>query len=379
MDLGNFQKWFVYVSDPSAALVWDKESNSMASEVSTNGFVRIAILPPLKDADSVDRAFRFLLRHAPTYPTGAEVDLSYRDQSGIMTYRFSTDGISGTHETLSSTHRVGWWSWPTWIFTGSWGDRATNSGGNEGETSESPSLLMYALPHHIKAFGKESQKCISEEGLAVLPSIYSLKGRLTPTLGSAWSMIYTLAEPGWYYNMHYDVPSEQLDIIVNQLTRDITETKKETPATDSYNFGKEVSRVAMLAGSADYLGILDMRDQAIEILQTWLTPWLEGTNEDKLLYDKSYGGVVTKNGIGDKMADFGMGWYNDHHFHFGYHIHAYATTARFNKVFLAKHKEAMEVVVADVCNYRREEKENSLMSVIKTSSMGTRGPAVYLV
>ena len=173
--------------------------------------------------------------------------------------------------------------------------------------------------------------------------------------------------------------SEQLDIIVNQLTRDITETKKETPATDSYNFGKEVSRVAMLAGSADYLGILDMRDQAIEILQTWLTPWLEGTNEDKLLYDKSYGGVVTKNGIGDKMADFGMGWYNDHHFHFGYHIHAYATTARFNKVFWRSTRKQWKWSSQMCVITGGKKKENSLMSVIKTSSMGTRGPAVYLV
>ena len=45
-------------------------------------------------------------------------------------------------------------------------------------------------------------------------------------------------------------------------------------------------------------------------------------NPDALLYDRSYGGVVTIDGMGNSQADYGSGWYSDHHFHYGYLVYA---------------------------------------------------------
>lgn len=39
--------------------------------------------------------------------------------------------------------------------------------------------------------------------------------------------------------------------------------------------------------------------------------------QDLLVYDKTWGGVVTKNGLNDQNADFGNAWYNDHTYHYG--------------------------------------------------------------
>ena len=36
---------------------------------------------------------------------------------------------------------------------------------------------------------------------------------------------------------------------------------------------------------------------------------------------------MSSNGMNDKNADFGNGWYNDHHFHWGYHIYTAAVIA----------------------------------------------------
>lgn len=33
-------------------------------------------------------------------------------------------------------------------------------------------------------------------------------------------------------------------------------------------------------------------------------------------------GVITTNGLADQYADFGSGWYSDHHFHYGYFAYA---------------------------------------------------------
>ncbi len=58
-----------------------------------------------------------------------------------------------------------------------------------------------------------------------------------------------------------------------------------------------------------------------------LESWLDGTNDDPLLYDTTWGGVVATDGIEDEQADFGQGYYNDHYFHYGYHIYTAAVLA----------------------------------------------------
>ncbi|CAN0370491.1 unnamed protein product, partial [Scytosiphon promiscuus] len=41
------------------------------------------------------------------------------------------------------------------------------------------------------------------------------------------------------------------------------------------------------------------------------------SQKDLLVYDKTWGGIVTKNGLNDHNADFGNAWYNDHTYHYG--------------------------------------------------------------
>ena len=361
LNLGNFQKWLVYVSDPNTALIWDKVGNTMtAQSPMESGFVRVAILPPLKDDMSVSRAFRFLMRHVGVYPTGASVSLSYsKDGStGVMAYDFSTDGVDGPVLMRQPPPNLGgglWGKWMSWVMA-------------RLQTAPTPALLphvpllMYALPHHIKSLEERDNAHPyphfsgqpTLEAVEALPSMYCLKGRLTPIVGGSWKMRYALADVGWDYGIEHNMPKNQRNTITEQLIADISDTAKESAAADSYNFGKEVSRMAMLAGLADSLGVLDQRDAALKKVKRWLEPWLEGTNDDKFVYDKSYRGVVTNQGLADKMADFGLGWYNDHHFHFGYHIYAYAMASRFDRAFLRKHKAAMDSVVADICNPQRE-------------------------
>ena len=41
-------------------------------------------------------------------------------------------------------------------------------------------------------------------------------------------------------------------------------------------------------------------------------------------------------GLADRNADFGNGWYNDHHFHYGYFIYASAAVGKANASFVSK-------------------------------------------
>ena len=81
-------------------------------------------------------------------------------------------------------------------------------------------------------------------------------------------------------------------------------------------------------------------------MRSILELWLEARNGDPLIYDATYGGLVTEKGLYDHDADFGNGYYNDHHFHYGYLLHAAAVAVKFDAGFAAKHRKgALRAVV----------------------------------
>ncbi|KAJ0390756.1 hypothetical protein P43SY_011828 [Pythium insidiosum] len=79
-----------------------------------------------------------------------------------------------------------------------------------------------------------------------------------------------------------------------------------------------------------------------------MTPWLTGANADALLYDRTFGGVVTTDGLRDSGADYGNGRYNDHHFHYGYFVYALAAVRRFDPAFIDAHATAIAMLIGDI-------------------------------
>ena len=52
------------------------------------------------------------------------------------------------------------------------------------------------------------------------------------------------------------------------------------------------------------------------------------------MYDTKFGGVTsTAAQNGDTGADFGAPYYNDHHFHYGYYVHAAAVVGYVDKKY----------------------------------------------
>jgi len=81
-----------------------------------------------------------------------------------------------------------------------------------------------------------------------------------------------------------------------------------------------------------------------------INPWLVGTNWDPLQYDVTWGGTCTQQGMLYEAADFGQGWYNDHHFHFGYFTYSAAVIAKNNSQWFLDHKDAVMALVRDFAN-----------------------------
>ena len=297
--LGNFQKWLVYCSEP-VALVW--KENTLSSPNAIRGVIRVAILP----TQNVEQAFNTLLWYVQRYPTGATVSVTYATGTlAYVNYQFNTVGIGP--------------------------------------------LLMYVLPHQAQIMTFPQQDTDENKNVqAALSPVWCTKGKLKAIVGDLWKLQYNMVSVGWNYQLTDKLSTSQLDEIARQLMQDI---RSVIPASiDPYQFGKELARMSRLALIADNLGIADARSLALANIESTILPWLQGTNPDALLYDRTWGGVVPTSGIADPMADFGSGWYSDHHFHYGYLVYAAATLARLDVPFWDANKVALETIVRDICN-----------------------------
>lgn len=79
------------------------------------------------------------------------------------------------------------------------------------------------------------------------------------------------------------------------------------------------------------------------------------TNTPALVYEPTWGGIVSRASVGNPQADFGQSYYNDHHFHYGYHINAAATLAKYYPSYYESRKEYYKIIIADyagTCEYK---------------------------
>ena len=296
--LGNFQTWLVYCSQP-VALVW--KDDTLYSPTTITGFIRIAILPN----QNAENSFSSLLQYVGKYPIGVTIDtVSNTGNTAIEQYTFKTIG-----------------------------------------TGE---LLMLALPHHVDVLQQDGNAAINEALRHTYTPIYTIKGYMSVVVGEVWKLQYNLVQPDWNYKAVDQLSINQLNKIAAALQSDVMVDIPEIP--DPYGLGKKIGRMARLALIADDLGIADVREKAVASLESTLTPWLLGNNNNALLYDKTWGGIVTTNGVADPLADYGNGYYNDHHFHYGYFIYAGATLARLDINYFNTHRPAFEEIVNDIFN-----------------------------
>jgi endo-1,3(4)-beta-glucanase len=197
-------------------------------------------------------------------------------------------------------------------------------------------VLAFALPHQLEHLAMPN---------VVTTGITSVRGLLRAVAGDLWQLQYPLspvlrAPPTAVDPTHRDA-------IIAALNAD----KGAQPSGgDSYTFGKQVGRAAELLLIAEALGETASADQLRQAIEASLVPWFEGTNSDALRYDQTYGGVVTSKGLGSSSADYGNGWYNDHHFHYGYFIFAAGAVAKSDPAFAAQYKPQILALIRDIAN-----------------------------
>ncbi|KAJ1675791.1 hypothetical protein EV182_000569 [Spiromyces aspiralis] len=267
----NDQSTWLITSNP--AIKWTQSNNTLVGPSGYSGVVRLA-----HTGSNPENNLRVLQEYSGAYPTGGTAVLRAASPGSAttVTFKFDTEGS---------------------------GD----------------SLLMLALPHHIDALQGAST--------VNLAGYRATKGPMTGVIGATWTISESLSSIGFTGPNKID-PALR-DRIAAQLKQDVaSQTVMDVTDSDPYFFGKGIARLARLALIAEELGESDIQAQVLDTLRGLLDPWFKAQNSDTLVYDQSWSGIVSSKGAQDSGADFGNGWYNDHHFHYGYFAYAAAVLAK---------------------------------------------------
>ncbi|ORX90752.1 glycoside hydrolase [Basidiobolus meristosporus CBS 931.73] len=285
--LNNGQHWSIFTEVP---VFWEQSGNQLHTTGVFSGYLRLAYVP-----DDVQQNFHTLTQYSTCVPVGGrviyEMDLEYlRIQYNFMTY-------------------------------------------GEGR------LLMLTLPHHREVL--ENPRYIH------LPGLSCIKGVMGAIEGNTWFAREPLVKTGWFSGQPID--RKFLDRIEANLEKDV-KTHHHSPAPDPYFFGKGVAKMARLALIAEQIGRSELIAEVVGNLKRALEPWLTGGNRNPLVYDLTWKGIVSMQGLGDRGADFGNGWYNDHHYHYGYFIYAIAVVGRYDRGWLDAYRVPILAILKDYAN-----------------------------
>ncbi|KAK2420230.1 putative endo-1,3(4)-beta-glucanase [Trifolium repens] len=222
------------------------------------------------------------------------------------------------------------------------------------ETKGSGDLLMLAHPLHLQILSE------NDSNVTVLDDFKykSIDGDLVGIVGDSWLMKTDPVSVTWHSSN--GVKEECHDEIVSSLLKDV-ESLKSSPITtvSTYFYGKLIARAARLVLIAEEVNYLDAIPTVKKYLEESIEPWLDGTfNGNGFLYDKKWGGIISKKGSTDIDADFGFGIYNDHHYHLGYFLYGIAVLAKLDPIWGNKYKAQAYSLLEDFMNLNTSSNSN---------------------
>ena len=296
--LKNRQTWLLYSSEPLAL------SQNLRVSRAFKGVIRVAFAPP-----SSNESEAILDRFSSAYPIEGHAVMSASFQ---LTYEWKKSG--------------------------------------PGE------LLMLSLPMHREIMSSpspssssSSSSSSSDRKLGGL-SYKSLDGDMHAVVGDSWVLNETPISVGWHSSKGISDPAHQ-NTVAEALRKEVSELKKITTDNSCF-YGKAVARAARMALIAEEVGALDLLKAIRQFLIDSLTPWMGGTFDgNAFLYDEIWGGLTTRNGLKNGVADHGFGLYNNHHYQLGYFCYAGAVLTKLDPQWGMAYKAHLYTMVEDYMTF----------------------------
>lgn len=226
-------------------------------------------------------------------------------------------------------------------------------------TSSSDKTIIFALPHHVESLTDETSDTSTGIKLASTTK-GNMYGYLTNEIIMSESLQIDIGFLPWAQNMNgslsYD--TDQLKLLAEtantELAVDINETVQVVDST--YSSGKLLDKYAyLLLVVSDIIEDEKVTNSTLSDMKDAFEPFFNNNQYFKLMYDTKFGGVTsTASQDGDTGADYGAGYYNDHHFHYGYYVHAAAVVGYVDKklggTWAEDNKEWVNTLIRDVAN-----------------------------
>ncbi|ODV58389.1 glucan endo-1,3-beta-D-glucosidase [Ascoidea rubescens DSM 1968] len=323
--LYNSYSWFIYLTFPSSIsnypyfeLSYDETYEAIRSPYAVDGLVIQIAKAPSTSSNDYDS---FYDQSAGTYISDCEVSADYANSYGTYRFTYQTEGNS---------------------------------------ISNLP--MVFAFPHHYEAFTQMTSS--TETGISLMSTVKGLMyAYLTDVLEMQeylesidigflpWSRLMSTGEEVSYY-------SEQISLIAeianNEMAWDITESVAHL---STYFAGKYVDKYAyILLVAKDIIGDNEFTLSTLNQLKAVFQVFLDNSQFYPLMYDTLWKGVTsTSSQDGDSSTDFGGAFYNDHHFHYGYYIHAaavigYVDNAIGDGTWVQENKDWVNALIRDVAN-----------------------------
>ena len=225
-----------------------------------------------------------------------------------------------------------------------------------GVYAHNATLLMFALPHHVQSFDDNTRAKVEKLTLDTVT-----KGKAVAVSSDYWVMEEQLPtdmefapwRPVGSQSINTLSPSALATIQNISAIEASQDMQAQSNLNSMYYSGKALSKFATLC----YV-MSDLSDQknlsipALQQLKTAFARFAENRQEFPLLYDTDWKGLVSSASYvtGDPGVDFGNSYYNDHHFHYGYFIHAAAIIGYLDPSWLNQNKDYVNALVRDTSN-----------------------------
>lgn len=231
-----------------------------------------------------------------------------------------------------------------------------------GGRSSSGKVVQWALPHQYRS----ADKCMSSERISNAELDSTCKGAMWAYLTKRLVMNEQLPPQELQFDPYVEgkgctgYSERAIRRIREVASREIDSFDVVNASnTDSmYTSGKILDKGAFMLYVVGFV-LKDeqlARKQLLKMKQAF-SRFIQNKQQAPLVYNSTWKGIVSSAGLkdGNFYCDFGNCFYNDHHFHYGYHIHAASLVALADRkygdnTFLNECKDWVNTLVRDVCN-----------------------------
>ncbi|RDI79040.1 hypothetical protein Vi05172_g10907 [Venturia inaequalis] len=219
-------------------------------------------------------------------------------------------------------------------------------------------LIMYALPHHLASFTRETAGSVTPLRLQT-----TTKGLATAVQADSWHLSESLPtnisfapwtpQKGSITSLSPQATSAILSAAQTEAEQDF---KGQCCLDSMYFSGKGLGKFAMMLYVLHSLvpAPPELTSKVLNKLKECFAVFAENKQINPLVYEKGWRGVVSTAGLRDAGADFGNGYYNDHHFHYGYFVYAASVIGMVDPNWLeengGRNKNWVQMLVRDFAN-----------------------------